>query len=78
MSFLGDETFSDHDIEGIIAANKRTMKSIGLEFEVDKDILDKLTKKASSYDGISNRRERIVKRASKSNYGYYYIQATVL
>ncbi|CAN5459489.1 hypothetical protein BH18THE2_BH18THE2_37970 [soil metagenome] len=68
------ETLSSENIEYLISFNKRRVKKRGELFEVDKDYIDKLPNKIDSYNVIKDKRQRIIKKATRILAGITYYQ----
>jgi prophage maintenance system killer protein len=62
---LSSETLDSKDIEEIISFNKQKVEEREEGFEVDKKLLSKIFVKMNSYNHIQDRRERIVRKASR-------------
>ena len=62
---MSSETLDSKDIEEIISFNKQKVEEREEGFEVDKKLLSKIFVKMNSYNHIQDRRERIVRKASR-------------
>jgi hypothetical protein len=59
------EILSNEDIESIISYNKSTVEKRGEKFEVDKDCLYIILNRMNFYNYIRDRRQRIIKKATR-------------
>lgn len=62
---MSSEILSSKDREDIISYNKSLAEKDGELFEVDRDDLYTILNKMNSYNSIQNRRQRIIKKATR-------------
>lgn len=68
------ETLFSKDIAFIIIFNRMKVEERGELFEVDEDCLQKIFNRMKNYDHIENKRERIIKKATRILAGITYYQ----
>lgn len=68
------EILSNEDIESFILNNKQKVEKRGEVFEVDRDSLHAILSRLNSYNVIQDRRQRIIKKATRILAGISYYQ----